>query len=158
MKIHISITGGERLKEALNKVAETDLMVKAGVPEGATTTDGMSIAKYAYWNEVGYPDNNLPARPFLRQTVNDNQDKWKGLLQSNLSFMSLTQDNGEAVMGLLGEVMVADIKKTIQRGNFAADSPATVASKRRKGKKEPDHPLIDTEQMLESIISEVVKP
>lgn len=156
MKISISITGGERLKEALNKVAETNIMVKAGIPAGATTTDGMSIPAYALWNEVGTA--HIPPRPFMRQTVNDNQDKWKGLLQSNLSFMSLTQDNGEAVMGLLGEVMVADIKQTIQRGNFAADSPATVKAKARKGKSEPNHPLIDTGQMLESIISEVVKP
>lgn len=156
MKVSISITGGERLKEALKKVAETNLMVKAGIPAGATTTDGMSIPQYALWNEVG--TSTIPPRPFMRQTVNDNQDKWKGLLSSNLSFMSLTQDNGEAVLGLLGEVMVADIKQTIQRGNFAADSPSTVASKRRKGKVEPNHPLIDTGQMMESIISEVVKP
>jgi hypothetical protein len=157
MKIKVSIDGGERLKTALDQFADTNIMVKAGVPAGATTTDGKSIAKYAYWNEVGVPENKLPARPFLRQTVNENQDKWKSILASNTNFASISKDNNEPVMGLVGEVMVADIKQTIQRGDFTPDSPKTVASKRRKGKKEPAHPLIDTGQLLESIIGEVVK-
>lgn len=157
MKITVSIDGGERLKKALDQFASTNIMVKAGVPAGATTTDGKSIAKYAYWNEVGVPENSLPARPFLRQAASENQDKWKSVLASNTNFASISKDNNEAVMGFVGEIMVADIKQTIQRGDFEPDSPKTVANKRRKGKKEPAHPLIDTGQMLESIISEVVK-
>jgi hypothetical protein len=63
-------------------------------------------------------------------------------------------------MGVLGEVMVADIKQTIQKGGnppFAPNSEATRKAKERRGKSEANHPLIDTGQMLESIISEVVK-
>jgi hypothetical protein len=51
--------------------------------------------------------------------------------------------------------MKAHIQQTIQKGSFAPNSPKTVANKRRKGKVEPDHPLIETGQMLASIISEV---
>jgi hypothetical protein len=156
MSVRVSITGGERMKEALQKIVDTKLAVKAGVLKGATTTDGKSIAEYAMYNEVGTA--HIPPRPFLRNTVNDKQDNWKSFLESNVDYNNIQRDKCVSVMGVLGEVMVADIKQTIQKGDFAPDAPATVANKQRRGKREPNHPLIDTGQMLESIISEVIKP
>lgn len=155
MSVRVSITGGERMKEALQKIVDTKLAVKAGIPAGATTTDGKSIPEYAMYNEVGTA--HIPARPFMRNTVNDKQDNWKTFLGNNVDYNNIQRDKCETVMGVLGEVMVADIKQTIQKGDFAPDAPATVEAKKRRGKNEPDHPLIDTGQMLESIISEVVK-
>jgi hypothetical protein len=93
----------------------------------------------------------------MRDTVNDKQDNWKSFLESNVDYNNIQRDKCVSVMGVLGEVMVADIKQTIQKGNFVPDAPATVKAKERRGKSEPGHPLIDTGQMLESIISEVVK-
>lgn len=155
MKIRVSITGGERMKEALQKIVDTKLAVKAGIPAGATTTDGKSIPEYAIYNEVGTA--HIPPRPFMRNTLNDKQDSWKAFLESNVDYNNIQRDKCVGVMGVLGEIMVADIKQTIQKGNFVPDAPATVKAKQRKGKREPDHPLIDTGQMLESIISEVVQ-
>lgn len=155
MNVRVSITGGERMKKALQKIVDTKLAVKAGVPAGATTTDGKSIPEYAMYNEVGTA--HIPARPFMRDTVNNKQDGWKSFLERNVDYDNIQRDKCVSVMGVLGEVMVADIKQTIQKGNFAPDATATVKAKERRGKREPDHPLIDTGQMLESIISEVVK-
>ena len=156
MSVRVSITGGERMKEALQKIVDTKLAVKAGVPKGATTTDGKSIAEYAMYNEVGTA--HIPPRPFLRNTVNDKQDNWKSFLENNVDYNNIQRDKCVSVMGVLGEVMVADIKQTIQKGNFVPDAPSTVEAKKRRGKSEPDHPLIDTGQLLEhGISSEVVK-
>ena len=143
------------MKEALSKIVNTKLVVKAGVPAGATTTDGKSIPKYAMYNEVGTA--HIPPRPFMRDTVNNKQGDWKAFLESNVDYNNIQRDKCVSVMGVLGEVMVADIKQTIQKGDFAPNTPATIKAKRRRGKSEPDHPLIDTGQMLESVISEVVK-
>jgi hypothetical protein len=96
----------------------------------------------------------------MRDTVNDKQDNWKSFLESNVDYNNIQRDKCVSVMGVLGEVMVADIKQTIQKGGnppFAPNSEATRKAKERRGKSEPGHPLIDTGQMLESIISEVVK-
>jgi hypothetical protein len=156
MSVRVSITGGERMKEALQKIVDTKLAVKAGVLKGATTTDGKSIAEYAMYNEVGTA--HIPPRPFLRNTVNDKQDNWKTFLESNVDYNNIQRDKCVSVMGVLGEIMVADIKQTIQKGNFVPDAPSTVEAKKRRGKSEPDHPLIDTGQLLEhGISSEVVK-
>ena len=155
MNVHVNITGGERMKEALSKIVNTKLAVKAGVPAGATTTDGKSIPKYAMYNEVGTA--HIPPRPFMRDTVNNKQGDWKAFLESNVDYDNIQRDKCVSVMGVLGEVMVADIKKKKKKGDFTPNAPATIKTKRRKGKSEPDHPLIDTGQMLESVISEVVK-
>jgi hypothetical protein len=58
-------------------------------------------------------------------------------------------------MGLVGEQMKAHIQQTIQKGSFQPNALKTQEAKKRKGKREYDHPLIDTGQMLASIISEV---
>jgi hypothetical protein len=158
MSVRVSITGGERIKKALQKIVDTDIYVKAGVLEGATTTDGMSIAAYAYWNEIGTNDGRIPPRPFLRQTVNDKQSSWKAFLDNNVDYNNIERDKCATVMGVLGEIMVADIKATIQRGNFTPNAESTRKAKERRGKSEPGHPLIDTGQLLEhGISSEVVK-
>lgn len=155
MKVHVNITGGERLSKALEKIIDTKLMVKAGVPEGATTPEGKSIPQYAMYNEIG--TSRIPPRPFLRQTINDKQDGWKSFLYSNVDYNNIESDQCYSVMGLLGEIMKADVKETIQKGSFTPDAPSTIANKRRKGKSEPDHPLIDDGYLLESIESEVVR-
>ena len=156
MNVIVNIRGGERLKQAVEEIVKTKLAVKAGIPAGATTTDGKSIPQYAMYNEVG--TSHIPPRPFMRNTVNDKQDSWRDFLSSNVDYNNIQSDKCVGVMGVLGEIMVADIKSTIQKGDFAPDAPATVANKKRRGKREPNHPLIDTGQMLESIISEVIKP
>lgn len=155
MSVTVNITGGERLKKALQKIVDTKLAVKAGIPAGATTTDGKSIPEYAMYNEVGTA--HIPPRPFMRDTVNEKADNWKSFLESNVDYNNIERDKCVGVMGVLGEVMVADIKATIQKGDFEPNAESTIRAKERKGKTESGHPLIDTGQMLESIISEVVK-
>jgi hypothetical protein len=90
----------------------------------------------------------------MRTTANEHQNEWCETLAAALKGEML-KDNAKGAMGLVGEQMKAHIQQTIQKGSFAPNSPKTVAIKRNKGKVEPDHPLIDTGQMLASIISEV---
>lgn len=149
---HVTVTGGDKYKAVLEKIARLKLTAQAGIPAGATTTDGKSIPMYAAYNEFG--TSRIPARPFMRTTANEHQNEWCETLAGALKG-EILKDNAKGAMGLVGEQMKAHIQQTIQKGSFAPNSPKTVANKRRKGKVEPDHPLIDTGQMLASIISEV---
>ena len=149
---HVTVTGGDKYKAVLEKIARLKLTAQAGIPSGATTTDGKSIPMYAAYNEFG--TSRIPARPFMRTTANEHQNEWCETLAGALKG-EILKDNAKGAMGLVGEQMKAHIQQTIQKGSFAPNSPKTVANKRRKGKVEPDHPLIDTGQMLASIISEV---
>ena len=149
---NVTVTGGDKYKAVLEKIARLKLTAQAGIPAGATTTDGKSIPMYAAYNEFG--TSRIPARPFMRTTANEHQNEWCETLAGALKG-EILKDNAKGAMGLVGEQMKAHIQQTIQKGSFAPNSPKTVANKRRKGKVEPDHPLIDTGQMLASIISEV---
>lgn len=149
---NVTVTGGDKYKAVLEKIARLKLTAQAGIPAGATTTDGKSIPEYAAYNEFG--TSRIPARPFMRTTANEHQNEWCETLAGALKG-EILKDNAKGAMGLVGEQMKAHIQQTIQKGSFAPNSPKTVANKRAKGKVEPDHPLIDTGQMLASIISEV---
>jgi hypothetical protein len=154
--VTFKVQGGGKHQKALDAIKRLNMAVKAGIPENATTTDGQSIALYALYNEMG--TQHIPARPFLRNTLADKQDYWLSVLADALDYKDISQNQAKRSLGLLGEVMQADIKATIQRGNFRPDDEKTVEAKRRKGKVEPDHPLIDTGQMLESVTHEVKRP
>ena len=149
---NVTVTGGDKYKAVLEKIARQKLTAQAGIPSGATTTDGKSIPMYAAYNEFG--TSRIPARPFMRTTANEHQNEWCETLAGALKG-EILKDNAKGAMGLVGEQMKAHIQQTIQKGSFAPNAPRTVANKRAKGKVEPDHPLIDTGQMLASVISEV---
>lgn len=149
---HVTVTGGDKYKAVLEKIARLKLTAQAGIPSGATTTDGKSIPEYAVYNEFG--TSRIPGRPFMRTTANEHQNEWCETLAGALKG-EILKDNAKGAMGLVGEQMKAHIQQTIQKGSFAPNAPRTVAIKRKKGKVEPDHPLIDTGQMIASIISEV---
>lgn len=154
MSLTYNISGGDKYAAALQKIVDLKVGVRAGIPAGATTTDGKSIPEYAVYNELG--TSRMPARPFMRQTVNDRHGDWVDIVARSLNYDEISRNQAKSAMGLCGVVMEAHVKQTIQQGEFLPDAPATVEAKRRKGKVEPDHPLIDTGQMLAAVTNEVV--
>lgn len=155
MGVIVSVTGGEKYKAVLQKIADIGLGVKAGIPKGATSTDGKSIPTYAAFNEFG--TSRIPPRPFLQTTAKDQGAKWVATVAAQTQGNTTDPAAWKRAMVLTGETMKADIQRTIQSGSFAPNAPATVRAKARKGKVEPDHPLIDTGQMLASVWYEVVE-
>lgn len=121
------------------------LTLKVGVMAGATNIEtGRSVAEYAAYNEYG--TQKIPARPFLRQTLDKNRERYlRGLSTELASGME-----PEMALRRLGEVMEGDIKAAIEGWTTPPNSPETVA---RKGGR--DTPLRDTGSMLKSITHRV---
>ena len=69
----VEVTGGDKYKKVLEKIAELKVSVRAGIPAGATTTAGKSIPEYAIYNELG--TSRIPSRPFMRTTVSEHQEE-----------------------------------------------------------------------------------
>ena len=154
MGVTVKIEGGDKYKQFLAKMAEIAGGVKAGILNNATTTDGKSIAEYAMYNEFG--TSRIPARPFLRTVAKEKPKQWIGEMVRHVRGRATNPDIWKQALGLAGESMKSDIKDSIQNGNWVPNAPATVKAKARKGKVEPDHPLIDTGQMLAAVSYEVV--
>ena len=102
----------------------------------------VSVAQVAAWNEFG--TIHMPARPFMKQTVTENQDKVKELLwvagQDVLNGVDTT-----VALNKVGVVAKALMQEQIDSGSFAPNAPSTI---RMKGS---SHPLIDTGQMRQSV-------
>ena len=157
--VTVDIKGGDKYKKFLAKMAEIAGGVKAGILNGATTTPengkSMYIAEYATYNEFG--TRNIPARPFMRTVAKTKPKKWISTMVGHSRGRAANPAIWKEALGLAGEDMKADIIDSIQNGSWTPNAPATVAAKKRKGKVEPDHPLIDTGQMLAAVSYEVVE-
>ena len=154
MGVTVKIEGGDKYKQFLAKMAEIAGGVKAGILNNATTTDGKSIAEYAVYNEFG--SSSIPARPFMRTVAKEKPRQWIGEMVRDVRGGATDPAVWKQALGVAGESMKSDIKDSIQNGAWTPNAEATVNAKRRKGKSEPDHPLMDTGQMIAAVSYEVV--
>lgn len=142
------------LQELAKAARKGKLEVVAGVLGGATNSDtGESVA--AYGMALEYGTSKMPARPFLRQTVEGHKKEWSEHLAIGVKRRGLRR--AEEVLGVVGRVMRADIIATIKRGDFEPLSPETIEAKKRKRRANPAALLIDTTSLIRSISSEVRK-
>lgn len=105
---------------------------------------GGFAAKKATWQEYG-TSRGIPARPFLRNTQYENENQWRQKTGQDIVQVFEGSLSSSAVLSKLGLLMVQDIRKTIDAGNFAPLSPVTVA------KKGSSKPLVDTGDMYGAI-------
>lgn len=151
-----TLKGGDRLIRRLQEMAQAQGKVRAGILENATNHEtGEPIAPYAAFNEYGTAD--IPARPFMRSTIQREGKTWsKGLVRM------LT--NGRDVQGALkltGMRMAEDIQATINSNMAPPNSPATIRAKTKKvdggdlGETMTPGTLIDTGSMIRAVDYEV---
>lgn len=158
MAVTVDIKGGDKYKKFLAKLAEIAGGVKAGILEGATNKEtGELIAPYAIYNEFGVPSKNIPARPFMRTVADEKPKEWIGKMVKHIKGRAKDPEVWKESLWIAGEQMKADIKDSIQHGTWTPNAEATVRAKTRKGKVEPDHPLIDTGEMLAAVSYEVTE-
>jgi hypothetical protein len=157
MGVTVKIEGGDKYKKFLAKMAEIAGGVKAGILHNATTTDGKSIAEYAVYNEFGtYGRNKIPARPFMRTVAKEKPRQWIGEMVRHVRGRATDPAIWKQALGVAGESMKSDIKDSIQNGAWTPNAESTQEAKKRKGKAEYDHPLMDTGQMIAAVSYEVI--
>lgn len=140
----------------LGKIQAGKATLVAGVLGGATNSDGDEVAKYALINEFG--SDKIPARPFMRNAVRNNQKKWESqILQAFAAGL-----NTEQALNAVRNIVRADIIKSIQAStSFKELAPSTIKRKKsmaKKGKMNEQYaetPLIESTALIRSIASEV---
>lgn len=136
---------GKKLQEMLKVLAEKE--VRVGFQAGkATEEDGTDICDIAAWNELGTV--HIPARPFLRQSVDDNVSKINSFLQSKKKDL-VRGVSAEQVLKEIGIFQKDLIQEKITEGNFTLNAESTV---KKKGSSKP---LIDTGRMRQSVNYEI---
>lgn len=136
---------GKKLQEMLKVLAEKE--VRVGFQAGkATEEDGTDICDIAAWNELGTV--HIPARPFLRQSVDDNVSKINSFMQSKKKDL-VRGVSAEQVLKEIGIFQKDLIQEKITEGNFTPNAESTV---KKKGSSKP---LIDTGRMRQSVNYEI---
>ena len=156
----VTISGGDKLQEFLKKIKTQS---KETLNVGFLTPD---IAKIAIKNEFGgiFPVDDeyrtraktkginlgsfieIPPRPFMQQTINNNSEKWvQGITKLLSQDLSLNK-----TLNVLGQVITNNITETIEEGDFTANSARTTKIKGTST------PLVDTGNMAKSVNWEVI--
>lgn len=136
---------GVKFQKMLKELADKE--VRVGFQHGkATEEDGTDICDIAAWNELGTV--HIPARPFLRQSVDDNLSKINNFLRQKKKDL-VRGVSAEQVLKEIGIFQKDLIQEKITDGSFAPNAPSTV---RKKGSSKP---LIDTGRMRQSVNYEI---
>lgn len=136
---------GVKFQKMLKELAEKE--VRVGFQHGkATEEDGTDICDIAAWNELGTV--HIPARPFLRQSVDDNLSKINSFLREKKNDL-VRGASAEQVLKEIGIFQKDLIQEKITDGSFAPNAPSTIK------KKHSSKPLIDTGRMRQSVNYEI---
>ena len=153
--------GGDRLKRFLSqakaKQAKAVRNVEVGFFETARYPPVRSgkgqkgraqvphpVALVAAWNEYGNR-GGVPERPFFRRAIAASKRGVGEIIEDNIDTASLAVDPRTAK--LLGAYLVGQVQSEIVR----LDDPDNAESTKKRKKRKPANPLIDTGVMLQSV-------
>ena len=148
VKVKDKITpDGKRLNKMLKEL--NDKQVRIGFQHGkATEDDGTDVCDVAAWNELGTV--NMPSRPFLRKSVDENGEKINSFMKS-MKREILKGTSAEQILKLIGIFQKDLIQEKITEGSYVPNAASTI---RKKGSSKP---LIDTGRMRQSVNYQIKK-
>nr|WP_304956395.1 hypothetical protein [uncultured Acetatifactor sp.] len=117
--------------------------VRIGFQRGdAQEEDGTDMCDVAAYNELG--TEHIPARPFIRQSVDDNESKINSFLKEEVKDFT----HGKSAEQILKEIGIFQkdlMQDKITSGSFAPNADSTI---KKKGSSKP---LVDTGRMRQSV-------
>jgi len=141
--LKVSVTVEDKdlgMKALMRRLVEDE---DGAVDIGVHSDEDQKLVVIAAANEFGTA--NIPARPYIRSTVDENEEKYFKASTSLMGKMideDMTKTQG---LTLMGQLIEGDIKKKIRILKDPPNAPATI---RLKGS---DNPLIDKGFLLNSI-------
>ena len=141
----VQVTGNlAKFKQLIEQIkASGEKAAYVGFPaefnEKVEGSDDFNLASLAAVLEFG--NEHTPSRPFLRQTLAENQEKYTAL------FVKLFESGVsiEQIYEQIALITQGDVQQNIVKGKWAANAPSTI--KRKKSSK----PLIDTGKLRQSV-------
>lgn len=150
MKITQDNSSSKALEKLADQIKKSKLEV--GFFESAKYPDGTPVAYVAAIQEFGYPEGNIPSRPFFRNAISQN-DGWKDLANKAMNAVVEGRMELNQALNQMGLKMAADVKDSITDGSYEALKQSTLDARqsRKRTKGVASKPLIDTAQMLQSV-------
>jgi len=114
----------KRLLDLQSKQANVGWFATARYPDS-----NVPVAYVAVIAEFGNPENNQPARSFVRATQTEKQKGWSLLLAKGSKSVMDGKHTAANMYDLLGLQVSGDIRKTLATAAFAPISDATIAAR-----------------------------
>lgn len=127
-------------------IKQQKVNLQVGFFSNSKYPSGEYVASVAYWHNYGKGHN--PARPFFNNSISKNKNKWFNILKNEFMKQEPKIDMKKA-FEILGNVMVADIKRSITELKTPPLKPITIA------RKKSSQPLIDTGHLRNSVTYKV---
>ena len=115
----------DKVMEFLDSVGSelSSKQLKVGFLEGATYPDGTSVPMVAASNEFGNPVSGSPPRPFFRNAISENAEKWS---ENAETLMNMHNGDTSAVLEMMGQIIRDDVMRSIGTIVSPALSPVTI--------------------------------
>jgi len=122
--------------------------VEIGIIDAGNHSDSaLTVAEIGFLHEFG--SKTIPERSFLRSTIFDKKQDIVELQVQLIKKINMNQMTMKQALGNLGEVMKGEVQQKIVDIDTPPNSPFTIE------KKGSSNPLIDNEQMKNSITYKV---
>jgi hypothetical protein len=155
-KVTRSGPGFNALKDRANEISKPHLIV--GWFGSNRYDEKTTVASVAAIQEYGTP--NIPARPFIRVAMANNEQRWARMLEKGSRAVLLGNETPDSVLEKMGMEAQGQVQKIISL--ISAPPLAEVTVKRRlrrmadkKTVGSLTKPLVDTGQMLATVTYEV---
>jgi hypothetical protein len=127
--------------------------VTAGFFESAKYANGTPVAYIAAIQEFGYPEGNIPSRPFFRNAIKANGQKWGDVAGRLIESAIEGKISESQALEQLGSMIKGDIQESIIDGDFESLKQSTLVARqsRKRTAGVANKPLIDTGHMMRSV-------
>jgi hypothetical protein len=127
--------------------------VTAGFFESAKYANGTPVAYIAAIQEFGYPEGNIPSRPFFRNAIKANEQKWSEVAGRLIESAIEGKLSESQALEQLGSMIKGDIQESIIDGDFESLKQSTLVARqsRKRTAGVANKPLIDTGHMMRSV-------
>lgn len=156
LKVTKDIT--KRLVTGVRELARERVLV--GIPadnaerlidEDADDRGPINNAAIGYIMENGSPAANIPARPHLQPSVNEQQDEIAAAYKAGgKAILDGKAKSATEVHHRVGLMVESAVKAKINEGDFTPLAPATIRARKARGRKS-EKPLVDTGQYRNAI-------
>ena len=147
------------LTKILKAFSNVGLVAKVGIQgaEAAQDHDGITNVALGVVHEFGSPAENIPSRSFMRSTMDEQREKYFRIMLQGVRTITDSRGRVDAkrALGVLAEVMSADVKKKIRSNIPPSLSPKYAARRMKKGT--GTRTLVVSGALLNSITPVVVK-
>lgn len=161
LKANVKMRVSDQMEKVKRAIENADIEVLVGYPSGLThietthsvnpetgerttgTRDGGDLAELA--EKLHYGTADIPARPFLEDGLNENQEELRRELAKELERLKAT---GKANLDKIGTLAVGRIQELVMGGYYREKAPNAPLTVYLKGS---DTPLVDGANMINSL-------